>query len=214
VTFALSLSDALVRFDGWRPEDEAATFAHIELAQHWHAAQLGDERAFAALVLALSAPLDAYARRLTGSAELAADLVQDVFVRLWTQRDSTRVHGNIRGYLYRSLRNRALDVRKHDQAEDARLHLIGSGGELPGMAAQPAAADVLMDRQEIEARVAAAFATLSPRGRETALLRWRDELGRDEIAAIMGVSVRTVNTQLTLAARVVRALLADLRDPQ
>jgi RNA polymerase sigma-70 factor (ECF subfamily) len=116
----------------------------------------------------------------------------------------------VRGYFYTAVRNRALDVRKREQAERARW--TDESSDVPaGMAHDTPGPEHEMYRQEVAARVNAALDTLAPRAREAALLRWRDGLSRPEIAAIMGVAVPTINNQLTSAARVMRALLADLR---
>lgn len=170
----------------------------------------GDNAAFDALVLALAAPLTAYAKRLTGSFDTAQDVVQDVFAAVWEHRGTLHIRGGGRGYFYTAIRNRVLDLRKHERYE-APAWSDAARDAAPRIASASDAADAALYRQEVAERVAAALSALSPRARETALLRWHDGLSRPEIAAIMGVSVATVNNQLTAAARIVRALLADLR---
>lgn len=50
-----------------------------------------------------------YAQRIVGRPELAQDVVQDVFLRLW-QQDRQQLDGHVAAWLYRVCRNRAIDV--------------------------------------------------------------------------------------------------------
>lgn len=209
----LALADIAAAFDGWSSADDVASATH-EYAALWARVRRGDESAFKSLVLELGAPLQSYARRFLPLADAAEDIVQDVFAHMWESRATVEVRGTVRGYLYAAVRNRALNERKRAISEDARLAAAGAE-TVSGLAERSRwmehSPDAHLYRQEIMARVTAALATLPPRAREVALLRWRDGLGRGEIAAVMGIAVPTVNNQLTLAAKVVRSLLADLR---
>lgn len=206
-------ADVAALFDGWTTADDASSATHEAYATLWARVRQGDEEAFKSLVLALGSPLQGYARRFLPSRDTAEDVVQDVFAHVWEQRQVLVVGGTVRGYLYAAVRNRALNERKRAQAEATRLAVasaetVRDGGEQSRADSAP---DAQLYREEVAARVMAALDTLPPRAREVALLRWRDGLGRSEIAAVMGIAVPTVNNQLTLAARIVRNLLADLR---
>ena len=63
------------------------------------------------------------------------------------------------------------------------------------------------ERAELHAAVLAAFSFLTPRVREVAELRWGGRLSYREIAELLGISERTVNTQLTVASRLLRERL-------
>lgn len=204
------VSDLVLWFEGDASDDGPWTALHAGHADLVRRIREGDASAFETLVLALSRPLEAYACRLSGSRDAAKDLVQDVFAHLWEHRARLTVRGSVRGYLFTAVRNRALDVRKHDRAEGARLAAASVFGAPVGMAESSYASDAPLGDAEIAARVTAALDALPPRAREVALLRWRSGLGRAEIAAVMGITISTVSNQLTLAARVVRGLLADL----
>lgn len=186
--------------DAWSPGESRAS--DLELLG---LIATGDPQAFEALLAAYAKQLASYARRFLGSPDTAQDAVQDVFAHLWENRKSVTVRSSVRAYLYTSVRNRALNIRKRDIAEVARI----ARGTTELRTAEPA--DAGLYNKEIAARVATALNSLSPRAREVALLRWRDGLSRIEIASIMGVAVPTVNNQLTLATRTMRDLLRDLK---
>jgi len=206
------VSDLVLLFNGTTADDDGASAVHAGYTALVQRIRDGDVAAFEELVLSLSRPLEAYAYRFSGSRDAAKDLIQDVFAHLWEGRATLVVRGSVRGYLYAAVRNRALDIRKRDHAEVARITAVSSFGVPAGMAESSYEADASLYDSEIAARVTAALDALPPRAREVALLRWRSGLGRAEIATVMGITISTVSNQLTLAARVVRALLADLRD--
>ena len=71
----------------------------------------------------------------------------------------------------------------------------------------PDRADVELEREDLRARVTAAVESLPERCRLVMHLRWRDQLRHAEIAAIMGISVKGVEMQLSRGLRALRALL-------
>ena len=173
----------------------------------------GDVTAFDQLVLAYDPPLRAFARRMLHEADLANDIVQDVFVWLWEHRTTVRPQGTLRSYLYGAVRHRALHVLRRARMEEACAFQLDPAFGIPGMGVPEPGTAAATERRELAAALTRALLTLSPRVRQVALLRWRDRMSRAEIAGIMGVAVPTINNQLTQAARLVRSLLADYVPP-
>ena len=64
--------------------------------------------------------------RYVGSPAVAEDLVQDLFLAIWDRRDTVRVRGSVRTYLFAAARNRALNHLKRERiADNFRLGLTG-----------------------------------------------------------------------------------------
>lgn len=171
----------------------------------------GDVSAFDTIVLLYNDALEEYAWRITHDTDLTRDIVQDVFVRLWDIRASLEIRGTLQSYLYGSVRNRAISMLRHAQVEEQCVLDFLHDSATPWQGERILPPDIALERQELAVKMTEALATLSPRVRQVALLRWRDKLSRPEIAAILGVSVPTVNNQLTTAARILRPLLMDQR---
>src|SRR5205814_4280133 len=75
----------------------------------------GDPLAFSAIFERHSEQLTQFVARMVESHHVAAELVQDVFLRLWSGRGELDVRGDVRSYLRRAARNRALDwLRRED----------------------------------------------------------------------------------------------------
>ncbi len=164
----------------------------------------GDPAAFESLFREYYARLSRFAARHTESAALAEELVQDLFTRLWIERDRWPAPANIRAYLFRAVRNRALNVLGRRQIEAEWVERERDAGEF---ASAPLVEDDISAGEAAE-WLARAIERLSPRCRLVVHLRWMEQLSYAEIAEIMGISTKGVENQL---ARGMRALRADLR---
>ncbi len=69
----------------------------------------GDEGGCEALYVAHHGPLWRFAYGYVRSAEIAEELVQEVFLALWRNRADWEVSGSVRAWLYGAVRNRALN---------------------------------------------------------------------------------------------------------
>jgi len=148
-----------------------------------------------------------YAARLLRSSDRAVDVVQDVFAQLWEQRTTLSIRDTLRGYLYTTVRHRALSALRHDQVV-LRAHgevedpLAWSGKVIaPGP-------DPLIDQERLRA-LRNALTALPQRGREVVVLRWFHALSHAEVAATLGISKETVHVHLTRAMASLRRALTS-----
>jgi RNA polymerase sigma-70 factor (ECF subfamily) len=139
--------------------------------------------------------------------DIAEEVVADVFVRLWEHRATWLSCKNQKGYLYAAVRNQALKHLAHERIVRNTQALVLRGDRAPGMSQHPAPADELLHAKELAAAFNHAIARLPARCRETYMHR-RDGMTYAEIAVVMGTSIRTVETQLARAYRVLRTVIA------
>jgi RNA polymerase sigma-70 factor (ECF subfamily) len=149
-------------------------------------------------------PLTRYVARMVSSTHVAAELVQDVFLRLWNGRGQLHIRGDVRGYLRRMARNRALDWLRREQVqrewERTAEHEIRSWSDV----ARPDD-----DRFALLAQVLAeTLAAMPERRRAVCELRWQQGLGPSSIAQQLGLSLKTVETHITRALKDARASMA------
>ncbi|MDE6272640.1 MAG: sigma-70 family RNA polymerase sigma factor [Muribaculaceae bacterium] len=139
-------------------------------------------------------PLCMYALRLTENTDVANDVVQFSFMRVWELLQEGREIHNLPVYLYRVVRNVALSQMKTD-----RLYI-----PLPDNSEEIEVTDEDIDTSQRDARLWSAIDSMPPRRREIFLLSKRDGLTYAAIADELGLSVKTVENQMSKALATLR----------
>lgn len=176
----------------------------------------GDRQAFERLVGRYQRPLINYLHRLTGLRDGAADLAQDVFIKVYLSLGTFDPRYRFTTWLYRIASNCAIDHLRKRQLptcpigpsplDDGRTP---SEPNFPG--ADPTPDDMLRLR-ELEGRLETAIADLPVHYRQLILLRHRHHCRYDEIARITRLPIGTVKNRIFRAREVLRSRLADVLD--
>ena len=162
----------------------------------------GDRGAFESMFREHYAPLVHFAEAMLRSREAGEDIVQEVLLNLWRQRETLRIDDSLRAYLYRAVRNRALNsVRNNRVRREAVPWLVHESPE-------PAASEAGLLEGELETAARAAIAQLPPGCREIFELSRFKGLRYAEIAERRGISIKTVETQMGRALRILRERLS------
>lgn len=163
----------------------------------------GDVDAFEALFHAHYGALCEYVRHIVGSHDLAEELAQDAFVRLWERH--TRAPATLAvPYLYTAARNRALSYLRHERvARDAAKELVRDAAESRN---ETASGEVLANDLAVAAE--RAIAELPERCRLIFLMSRREGLTYAEIARALDIAVSTVETQISRALKQLRTRLS------
>jgi RNA polymerase sigma-19 factor, ECF subfamily len=165
-----------------------------------------DESEFAALFSKHYASLCDFVNSYVHAPDIAEEVVQAVFLRVWEERAQWNPRNSARAYLFAVCRNLALDWLRHEQivARVAADATANDGRSGVGQWTTLPSAQVLLEEAEIGDRLKAAVARLPKRRRMVVILRWQHEMKNREIATILGISVKGVEVQFSRA-------LADLR---
>jgi RNA polymerase sigma-70 factor (ECF subfamily) len=158
----------------------------------------GDLGAFEALYRAYWQRLYAFAFRYMHSKEDAEEIAQEVFFRIWRGRSHWVPAGAVRNYLYLAVRNAARD--RLARAAVARRWRIGQGGR--ASVSSEVSSD--LDAADLVAAVERALAELPPKRSAVCKLRLIDELSYAQIAGRLGISEKTVETQLARGLKFLR----------
>ena len=172
----------------------------------------GDAHAFEALFLAYAGPLIAYARTIVHDTATAEELTQEVFLHLWANRTTLDVTTSVRAYLYTATRNRALNYRRHEQLEQDTVTRFDSTDEHPEMSHTVDDVAGRLSNAELSAAIGRAIERLPRRTREVVRLRWYHHLTQLEIAEALGVSIKTVESQMRNAFHAMRSELQRFRE--
>ena len=161
-----------------------------ELQRHFAALRAGDKQAFAPIYEALRTPVYTVIYRITLSRAAAEDAMQDVFLKLFQEPPAPSVK-NLRAWVFRVARNRALDTRRKKQA--AELKEDTALWEEPDTAL----------RLDLER----ALARLAPAEREMLALHLTAGLTFREAAAVTGLSPSAAYRLYEKALRTLRSIL-------
>jgi len=146
------------------------------------------------LLLAEYVDFDRRLTRRLGSSDLASEALNETYLRLEGMRELGPVRSP-RAYLFRIALNIAADRRR---AEKRRLTVDEVDALLEIPDDRPDAARVIEDRSEVNL-LRHAIAELPERRRRVLMLSRIDGMPNREIAALLGVTVRTVETDLKQA---------------
>jgi RNA polymerase sigma-70 factor, ECF subfamily len=166
----------------------------------------GDAQVFTEAFEALFPAVRVFLFRYTESIAVAEELAQDVFVAWWEERAKLDIRSSLRTYLFSAARNRALNYLRHERLGWRWVDDLAADGE-------PARDDADWGAREAEIAeaVADAVRALSPQARQIFLMQRTKAMSYADIAARLGVTVKTVDTQLTRAVKVLRKRLAAFR---
>jgi RNA polymerase sigma-70 factor (ECF subfamily) len=164
----------------------------------------GDERALADVFDALASAVYASALRVLGSASLAQDVVQDVFVELWCHPEKyDESLGTLRTFLTVCARHRAHDVIRSELRRAAREER--SDRLIPPQ--RDASPSERITAAETASEVRAAVDLLPPGQREVVELAYFRGLSYRDVARATGVPEGTAKSRVRLALARLEALL-------
>jgi RNA polymerase sigma-70 factor (ECF subfamily) len=156
----------------------------------------GDQSVYATLVTDHLGPISAYAQRMTGNVSNAEDITQEVFLRLWlkaSEFDATRAR--LTTWLHQMAHNLAIDQHRKRHRE-VSLEVI----DVPDPA-------VPSDSSEKPYPVAQALLQLPERQRSALALTYYQDLSNREVADILGLSTRAVESLLVRARSAMKVRL-------
>lgn len=169
----------------------------------------GDQTAFEALFTAYYESLLRFAFGYLKDRAVAEEIVQDVFLKLWTHREQWQVHDIVRTYLYTATRNHALNRLRRNVLEHTWTTNLSDPADAATAIPHVESADTYTNTTELSAVIRAAIERLPPRCREAFVLSRDHGLAYEQIAQVMGISVKTVQEQIGRALRALRVSLAD-----
>ena len=156
---------------------------HVRL---WAAFKGGDWDAYTSLYHAYFRLLNNYGYKFTRDINLIEDVIHDLFVNLWTNRENLGNPTSIKNYLYKSVRNMLFrKIRNQMRFSD----LVESDEHFPFEVSFDHQLIVNEEQKKIQETLKVVLGQLPPRQREIIYLRFYDGLSYDEIADIMGINV-------------------------
>ncbi|MEX0315734.1 MAG: RNA polymerase sigma factor [Allomuricauda sp.] len=165
--------------------------------------QKGNHKALVFLMDTYHQALCIYVHSLSNDYELAQDIVQNVFMKLW--EDRYRIHSikSIKSFLHKSVYNGFVN---HWRKDKRMLVIEEKHLEALNQIVDNEHQDLLQRQIKL---VKLEIQKLPPKCKETFLLSKQEGLTNMEIANFMNVSIRTVESQMNKAFRILREKLKD-----
>lgn len=162
--------------------------------------QSNDEHAFKLIFTKYYAALREYASFFVYD-EDAEEVVQDIMVRFWELRNTLYIESSLRGYLFKTVKNRCLNLIKSEQLHQ-RVH-----SEIQETLKQQLEDPDFYLFDELSKRIDEAVEGLPPSYKEAFLLSRFGELTYQQVAEQLNVSTKTIEYRISQSLKLLRAKL-------
>lgn len=164
----------------------------------------GNKQAFDEVFLKHFKSLHAYAFAIIKEKDDAEEIVQNVFVRIWTKREQLKTDGFLKPFLYRSVHNESLNYLKHQKVRsNFNVHYAevvkNDTGNL----------NTELMATELEKNIHSAINELPEKCRNIFQLSRFDQMKYQEIADALNISIKTVENQMGKALKILRLRVVD-----
>jgi len=176
--------------------------AEITALQH-RVADHNDQPSFARLYMAYAPNLLQFANSIIKNKELSEEIVSDVFVRTWQNRRTLSGIENLQLYLYVSTKNTALNyLSRHFRKEEVSLNEMSM--QVPALTYNPE--DLLITSEAVK-RIETEINRLPARCKLIFKLVKEDGLKYNDIARLLNISVKTIDSQVAIAVKKISSAL-------
>ena len=155
---------------------------------------------FELLFKELFKPLSSFALKYVRDIDDAKGIVHEVFVTFWEKFDALPADANYRSYLYTAVRNRCLnyirDSKKHVTLENVTAH-------------EAVESNTAMEAAELEREIELGIQSLPEKCRIVFEMNRSEGLKYAQIAEKLGISVKTVEAQISKALSILRDHLSE-----
>lgn len=175
--------------------------AHTD-TELFHAIAAGNEKAFEQLFSSYRNKVYTIALKITGSTELAEEVLLDVFLKVWIKREQLPHIEHFSAWLFTVTRNRVFKTLKQQALHAAGEAITGDDDLLLSHTHHPG---VVLVEKEYWQVLHEAVAQLSPQQKKVYHLIKENGLKREEAAAALNLSPETVKRHLAEAMHAIRA---------
>ena len=164
----------------------------------------GDSAAFEDLFNFYCQQLINFTRRYVFDKQIAENIVQDVFVKVWQNRTNLDPTKMIKAYLFTAVKNNSLKHLRHLNIENKGIE------STPPYIGDDERPDRKLDEKELAVTVHQAIDELPEKCKEIFKMNRFENLKYAEIAKILNISIKTVETQMGRALKKLRERLKPL----
>jgi RNA polymerase sigma-70 factor (family 1) len=162
----------------------------------------GDFRLFESLFREYYRPLVVYAMKYVRDVDAAREIVQEFFVHLYEKRNTLVIDTSLKSYFYRSVYNSCINYISHMEMRTRHLKKLA-------MQSENEFSDNQIATIELQNRIYKSIEEMPAQCRRIFKMNRFEGLRNEQIAEKLGISKRTVETQISKALKILRKKLAD-----
>lgn len=165
--------------------------------------KLRDHAAFTAIYDRYAPKVFYQVNQMLRDEEVSKDLVQELFVNIWSRADHIKAEGKLGGYLFIAAQNTVFKYIQRSKLKDSYLKSLAEfSTELSNSTVE------LLDEKELHSLMDGYIKELPPKMREVFELSRNQDLSYQEIAAQLAISEQTVKNQVSSALKILRGKMA------
>ena len=162
----------------------------------------GDQSIFKLLFNSYYNPLSSYALTFIKYADIADEIVQEIFIKIWENRNDLNISSSLRSYLFRCVHNNCINYIKHMEIKNKQTREISEDimyhSVLANLSSSGSSLEAIVS-EELEACLGKVIENLPGECRRIFMLKRYEQLTNQEIADQLNISINTVKTQLMRA---------------
>ncbi|MDX9881311.1 MAG: RNA polymerase sigma-70 factor [Prolixibacteraceae bacterium] len=135
---------------------------------------------------------------ITCDMDMAEDIVQEFYMKLWTDRNKIKIKGNVRSYLFTSCRNAALNSIRDEKLKIKNLEMIGRD-QLPE--------EEITEQEDYLNALERCIALLPERSKQVLQMFKLEGFSQKEISEKLNISVKTIKNQVWKSLQFLRSCL-------
>jgi RNA polymerase sigma-70 factor, ECF subfamily len=162
-----------------------------------------DEKAFEILFHKYYGHLCLFATSIICDDVAAEEIVQDFFVKLWEKRELLLIETSVKNYFFRSVKNLCLNFIQHNKTKLRYAQIVISDVE------NQFSDDNNYPEPDLSLKIEESINSLPEKRREIFRMSRQDGLKYHEIAQKLNISIKTVETQMSLAIKTLREKLKN-----
>lgn len=155
-------------------------------------AEKRDQTAFRRIFFFFFDDLLFFSKSITDNHEVSEDIISEIMIKLWTHTAQITQITNLKTYLFRAVKNQSLNFLDHQKVRSIYL-------DTPPAQNTPSTPEEVLISKEFQLRFDAILAELSPKTKMAFTLVKDNALTYREAAAIMDVSVNTIDRHIQIA---------------
>lgn len=164
----------------------------------WRRIQEGESLAFKTLFEAYYETLYYYTLQLTKDSQFSQDLVQETFIKLWEKKNEVEIKTSLKSYLFRIGYNLYIDEKRKEKRNDLLLIELKYESLIDEIECEDSRLEEKINKVKYLVN------TLPKKCKEILLLSKKEGLKNKEIAIKLNISIKTVESQISIAFKKIR----------